>query len=429
MRAVVPAAAIVVAAGMACAVPPPTPAPPRLSDVSAPEARGLITEAWKRLDTWFYEPSRLTRALDELARTNEADGERDQHAVIRRMLAAVDASHTDLYTPDQPEYAEALDIYSFVAPERVRTLYPGGTVTTVGIDVTTREVGGRHFVRFVWEGGPADLAGVKVGDEIVAANGSPFHPIRSFRAQEERRVRLTIRRQRGGAPEHIHLTPHRVQPRAAFARAVEASTRVVERGSRRIGYLRAHAYLGDETHESVLKSLEDLLRRDAEALVLDLRGGWGGASPDRALAFVGIAPDVVMTDRQANSSRISRARAEPQRRVWNRPLVVLIDPSVRSGKEVLAATFLSAGVPLVGERTAGAVLGGKPFLLGDDSLLIVAVTDIEVDGTRLEGVGVEPTIPVPFEWPYAAGDDPPLERAIDEAMRRAGERPRPIRDP
>jgi carboxyl-terminal processing protease len=45
-------------------------------------------------------------------------------------------------------------------------------------------------------------------------------------------------------------------------------------------------------------------------------------------------------------------------------------------------------------------------------LLLQAVADVTVDGQRLEGVGVTPTIEVPFNPIYAAGRDPQLERAV-----------------
>jgi carboxyl-terminal processing protease len=44
--------------------------------------------------------------------------------------------------------------------------------------------------------------------------------------------------------------------------------------------------------------------------------------------------------------------------------------------------------------------------------MIIAVDDVAVDGERLEGRGVEPTIRVPFDLPYAAGRDPQLDRAV-----------------
>jgi carboxyl-terminal processing protease len=36
-----------------------------------------------------------------------------------------------------------------------------------------------------------------------------------------------------------------------------------------------------------------------------------------------------------------------------------------------------------------------------------------VDGQRLEGVGVTPTVEVPFALEYAQGKDPQLERAVE----------------
>ena len=71
---------------------------------------------------------------------------------------------------------------------------------------------------------------------------------------------------------------------------------------------------------------------------------------------------------------------------------------------------------LVGERTAGFVVGGRPFLLSDGSLLYLAVMDVEVNGQRLEGVGVAPDVEVPDQLDLAAGADPQLERAVDLAV-------------
>ena len=51
---------------------------------------------------------------------------------------------------------------------------------------------------------------------------------------------------------------------------------------------------------------------------------------------------------------------------------------------------------------------------------MVAVNHVAVDGERLEGKGVAPTIEVPFDIRYAAGRDPQLDRAVEvlsEGMR------------
>ena len=84
-----------------------------------------------------------------------------------------------------------------------------------------------------------------------------------------------------------------------------------------------------------------------------------------------------------------------------------------SGKEVVAFAVKSRRLgTLVGERTAGAVLGGRPFLLSDRSLLYLATLDVEVNGVRLEGVGVQPDIWVQDDLPYAGGRDPQLDAAV-----------------
>jgi carboxyl-terminal processing protease len=68
---------------------------------------------------------------------------------------------------------------------------------------------------------------------------------------------------------------------------------------------------------------------------------------------------------------------------------------------------------VVGETTAGALLAGRAFLLADDSLLVVAVNDVKVNEVRVEGVGVSPTVNVPFDIRYAAGRDPQIDKAVE----------------
>jgi carboxyl-terminal processing protease len=51
-------------------------------------------------------------------------------------------------------------------------------------------------------------------------------------------------------------------------------------------------------------------------------------------------------------------------------------------------------------------------MLSDRSLLYLAVRDVEVEGVRLEGKGVEPDVVVRDRLPYAMGADPQLEKAI-----------------
>ena len=95
-------------------------------------------------------------------------------------------------------------------------------------------------------------------------------------------------------------------------------------------------------------------------------------------------------------------------------MALLVNSGSRSGKEVLAYGFKKNGYgQVIGERTAGALLAATAFMLSDGSLLMLAVEDVSIEGERLEGKGVTPTIEVPFDIRYAAGKDPQLEKAIE----------------
>jgi carboxyl-terminal processing protease len=97
---------------------------------------------------------------------------------------------------------------------------------------------------------------------------------------------------------------------------------------------------------------------------------------------------------------------------WRKPVAMLINGGTRSGKEVLAYGFKKYRLgELIGTRTEGAVLAATAFLIGR-GLLLLAVEDVRVDGERLEGVGVTPTIEVQAGVGSAGSDDPQLSRAV-----------------
>ena len=103
---------------------------------------------------------------------------------------------------------------------------------------------------------------------------------------------------------------------------------------------------------------------------------------------------------------------------WRKPLVASIDQGTRSSMEIIVYSLQQAGVPLIGSTTAGAVLTARSFLLGDQSLMLLAINDVRLDGRRLEGVGVAPDIAVPFDIRYADGADPQFDRAVLELQRK-----------
>ncbi|HEX5715034.1 MAG TPA: S41 family peptidase [Thermoanaerobaculia bacterium] len=312
-----------------------------------------------------------------------ADGIRDRSAFrdeTRRILAELETSHTQYYIPGDPGYHDLLAIFESFLKRDPKT-------ESVGLAMAN------GFVVRPFAGGPAAKAGLRRGDRIVAQK------------QEGSEVILEVQSRQGEPSRTIRLTPRLVSPKEEWLEDQRAGSRVIEHKGRRIAYAPLWSCASEE-HQDLL---EEALQGDlagADALVIDFRGGWGGCNTTFVQIFDPAAPDLTRIDRDGKRTAYSAS--------WRKPVAILIDGGVRSGKEVVSrALQRSKRATLVGERTAGAVVAGQINLLSDGSLLYLAVHDVEVDGERLEGVGVKPDVQVPAGLEYAEGRDPQLERALE----------------
>jgi carboxyl-terminal processing protease len=372
--------------------------------------------AVRRIVRTLYDRNRAhafgARARAAAANVATAGGSYES-ATLDALIASLGASHTARLTPDTMAYYEALAIYGStsgaLSAARRKLFPPRGIVTYEGVGWRLREIDGRMFASAVYDGGPAWRAGILLGDEVVSIDGATPSEIESFRGKSGQTVTAGLRRVSGQAMTMLDVPVERIEPIAFFASAARDSVRIANRNGYRIGSIRLWAYAGDAFQDLLRDELSHGRLKDVDALVLDLRGGWGGASPEYVSLFAGCIPLMTFIDRTGAEHFASFQ--------WRRPVVIAIDEATRSGKEIFAWALQRAGVPLVGARTPGAVLGAKASILPDSSLLLVAVKDVRVENERLEGRGVEPNVAVPFALPYAAGNDPQMEAALSEAAR------------
>jgi carboxyl-terminal processing protease len=327
---------------------------------------------------------------------------------IDHVLASLGASHTGHFTAGQLDYYELADIFRYNYRDELRRLFPpDGKITYPGIAIATEAIEGKRFVTDVYDGGPAAKAGVEAGDEILSADGAPFEEINSFRGKVGRAVRLELRREASGPPIAVDVPVAELQPSETLLAGIANSAHIVEQNGKKIGYLHIWSYAAGDVDETLDRALTGPLK-DADALVVDLRCRWGGAPPDAAEIFLGGTPPFRFIERDGQGE-LSNVR-------WHRPVVAIIDEGTRSGLEVFAYALKVKGIPLVGTKTAGNLLGGRGYMLPDGTLLELAVADVEVDGKRLEGIGVAPDVAVPFDIRYAAGRDPQLDAAFERAL-------------
>jgi carboxyl-terminal processing protease len=318
-------------------------------------------------------------------------------SLTKNCLASLGTSHTGYYTPDDPEYYGLQAIFRTSEQEVVE-------YDSIGVDVTAD-----GFVRVVFAGGPAQQAGLRRGDKLLLADGQPFHRIRSYRGKSGKKVTLTVQREKGSPTVTVEVTPRRINPKQEWLEAQKQGTRLISHQGKSIAYVPMFSCAGEEFAQALQDALRGELRQ-ADALILDFRDGWGGANPDFVNLFSRTAPVLTQIDRNGQEWRYDTQ--------WRKPVVLLINGGSRSGKEVVAFAFKKHRLGMVvGERTAGAVVAGRCFRLPDDSLLYLAVRHIRVDGANLEGVGVAPDVHVPDVLPFANSRDAQLTKALDLAAK------------
>jgi carboxyl-terminal processing protease len=428
-------AIFVVVAGPLGAQPPEAGAPPTPASAASPAVEGatsdgtrLFLEAWRITQLAFYDPKMhgvdWDAVRDELLpRAHAARDSGELSAVINEALSRLHASHTAHYTRDQREYYEILDVFwPHGVPEHGDSAIRPGPVEYVGVGLVARVIDGRTFAADVYDAGPAAAAGIQVGDELVGIlldddTRIPWSDIAPFRGREGKPTRIVVRRTPGPESlETVTVVPERIHPREMYLKSMRAGARIIEKGGRAIAYARVRSYANVAYHDQLKELLAGKLA-DADALVLDIRDGWGGASPSYMDIFNPAAPTLALHSRDGTVHRSTGA--------WGKPTAVLIDGGSRSGKEMLAYAMKKHHVAtLVGERTAGAVLGGTVRPLSDGSILFIAVADVDVDGERLEGIGVEPDVRVERLLPYCHGRDEQLDAAVEVLLRQLAE-PKP----
>ena len=357
---------------------------------------------WQAVHEKYKSQARQARSQPELAR------------VINQMLAELRTSHTHFYTPDEPGYYQILGIFLPRNPklqQQLKAVLPNGKPQYSGIGIFTQQSRGNLFIRAVLDGSPAAQAGLRVGDRVLSVDGQPFHPIQSFAGKMNQPLKLLIQRSSAlDSRMEITVTPKLLDGTTMFLDAMKASTQVIERAGRKIGYIHLWSYAGEQFQRQLETELFFGRLKDVNGFILDLREGWGGASASYLNIYTPRNIRLTGTARNRKSSTSGSA--------WSQPVVMLINEESRSGKEILAYGFRKHRIgAVVGVKTAGAVVQGNLFAINDGSVLYLAVADVHLDGKqRLEGVGVTPDIEVPFSVEYAQGADPQKERAIAVAL-------------
>jgi carboxyl-terminal processing protease len=327
-------------------------------------------------------------------------------SALNPFLFSLGYSHTQLFT----EKDESYFFFRGIGTEPPQFVNPG-------LQVGQDDRG--HFAREVLHGSPAERAGILKGDRILRLNGNPFQGTWGKSPAADAVIRIA----RAGGQRDVHSALPAGNWSQAFQEATLASIRVIETGFRRVGYVRLWSGVHPESAKALWTAVDRFRAEGVDGVVLDLRGGYGGAFwehldpffPDRSLYFSMSATDGNDRTLVMDPAPGSNPGA------WLGPLVVLVNEGSRSGKEALAYQFKKTGrAPLVGTATPGYFSGGRLFFNDEPEagalLYLCVMRDSLLDGHPIEGIGITPDVMVGFR---AEGQhlDAQLEAALAELER------------
>ncbi len=336
----------------------------------------------------FYDPALRGLNWPNLCHQQQLLG--NSPRMINHLLSKLQASHTRYYEANSQAYHELCGIFHL----KQATPYRG--FGWFLLETPER----RFFVKNVWPGFPAEKAHIQVGDEIEDIDGRS--PLEVDHLQGKDTALIKVRKRAGEVSRLTTVKVREIEPMQAFEEVEKSSARLIGNTA----YVAIPCYAGDQFQETLLELLSQPPLCDAQGLILDLRDGWGGANPAYLNMFHKSLPVLKLVARDSKITSWDRQ--------WRKPVVLLVNGSTTSGKEIFAYGLQKYGLgQVVGERTAGAVLGGRPYPLKAGGILYLAVTDATVDGERLEGRGVTPDVVVARPIPFCAGADPQLQAALE----------------
>lgn len=260
----------------------------------------------------------------------------------------------------------------------------------IGVEVDFED--GRVTVIAPVEGSPADRAGIRPGDRIVAIDGQPVRGrrpdalVKQMRGEVGTEVELTIRRDGEDAPLQL-----RMQREVIFVASV--ATKLLDGD---VAYIRIKSFQ-QGTHRDLIEQVGELRREAGGALagvVLDLRNNPGGLVHEAtAVADEFLSGGIIFSTR--HRGRILReARASYFGALTRGPLVVLINEFSASAAELVAGALK--------DNRRGHVVGTRSFGKGSvqtildlpdgAGLKLTTALYFTPKGQAIQAHGVEPDV-------------------------------------
>lgn len=294
--------------------------------------------------------------------------------------------------------------------EQMQNAYVG-----VGITVTAREDGTGIDIIQVVSGGPAEEAGLQVGDVIVAVNGESF---------DTTNVNDLSNRVKGKEGTTVDLTILRNGTETVFTvyrRQIQVPVAEGQMLSDGIGLVSIFNF-DDRCAQETVAVIEELLSSGARSLIFDVRNNPGGYKHELVELLDYLLPKGVLFRSEDYTG--ATANDYSDEKCLKVPMVVLVNGESYSAAEFFAAALREYNVALtVGEQTCGKGYFQQTYNLIDGSAVSLSVGKYYTPkGASMAEVGITPDVVVEvdeetFNAIYSGTLPPEEDPQIQEAMK------------
>jgi len=333
---------------------------------------------------------------------DSVDPEILRQGAIDGTLAALGDPHTIYIDPET--YSLGIDVIT-------------GQFEGIGARVEQDPVSAEIVIVAPFRDSPADKAGIRTGDVILAVDGESTagwtvgQAVRRIRGPQGSDVTLSVRHETGETQD-ITITRAVITVPTVFTHEVEdADGNAVND----IAYVELQQ-ITEETVGNLTGIVRDIEEKGYRGLVLDLRRNPGGglsATVEVADLFLDSGIILIQVDKEGNEV-VERAEGGDQGEEI--PLALLVGRGSASGAEVLAAALRDNGrAVLIGSTTFGKGSVNHLRELSDGGALYITIARwLTPNGEQIEAIGLAPDIEVvPTEEDIELRRDIQLFAAID----------------
>lgn len=312
---------------------------------------------------------------------------------------------------------EALDAdSSYLSPAEYKAFKQTKNDGKAGIGATVSKRFGYAAVVSVIPGGPADKAGISAGDILEVVDGQSTHEL-SLAA-----IKTKLSGEPGSRLEAAVIRTRKVEPqRVTLVRETENPPAVEEQQMPdNVGYIKAQVLTKGKAQE-IANKIKSLQKQGAKKLVLDLRyDSEGDEEEGIAVANLFLGKGLIAY-LQGQKYEKASFNAEPQKKITDLPLVVLVNHGTAGAAEVVAAAILeNQRGDVVGDKTFGEGSVQKLIEVPDGSALILSVAKYYTpSGKVIQENGITPNVQVASSADLAAlvDDDADNGNAPDEPQK------------